>query len=61
MDTLTFGFVGVMFIAALLLTLNVRNHIQRQSDRRREQEEQLQEDIRRQSAIRGNTRSATRR
>lgn len=61
MDLLTFLFVALMFGAAFILTMTVRSHILRNAERRREQQHHLEEEMRRQVALQGNPRSATRR
>lgn len=50
-----------MMGAAFLLTMTVRSHILRNAERRREEQHHLEEEMRRQAAIQGNPRSATRR
>jgi heme exporter protein D len=61
LDLLTVIFVAVLVAAALILTLTVRGQILRNVERRRDERHQLEEDLRRQTTIRGNPRSATRR
>ncbi len=61
MDWLTFLFVLIMLGAALILTLTVRSQILRNAERRREEQHQLEEEVRKQVALRGNPRSVTRR
>lgn len=46
---------------ALIFTLTVRNQILRNAERRREEQQQLEEGLRRQTVSRGNPRSVTRR
>jgi heme exporter protein D len=60
-DWLTFMFVLIIMVAAVTLTLTVRNQILRNVERRREDQHQLEEDLRKQTALRGNPRSVTRR
>ena len=61
MDLLTFLFVTVMLMVAFVLTMTVRTHILRNVERRREEQHQLEVEMRKQAAIQGNPRSATRR
>jgi heme exporter protein D len=61
MDVLTLAFVGLLLIAALFLTLNVRRQILRAAEARRLRDQQLGAEMRRQNAMQGNPRSATRR
>ena len=61
MDLLTFLFVALMMGAAFLLTMTVRSHILRNVERKREEQHHLEEELRRQAALQGNPRSATRR
>jgi heme exporter protein D len=61
LDWLTIVFVFLMLGIAFTLTLTVRNQILRNAERRREEQHQLEGEIRRQAALRGNPRSATRR
>jgi hypothetical protein len=50
-----------MIGAAFILTMTVRGHILRNVERKREEQHQLEEELRRQVALQGNPRSATRR
>jgi len=61
MDVLTLAFVGLLLIAALFLTLNVRRQILRAAEARRLRDQQLGDEMRRRNAMQGNPRSATRR
>jgi hypothetical protein len=61
LDLLTFLFVALMVMAAFILTMTVRSHILRNVERRREDQHRFEEDLRRQAALQGNPRSATRR
>ncbi|HEX8140342.1 MAG TPA: hypothetical protein VF544_22450 [Pyrinomonadaceae bacterium] len=61
MDWLTFMFVLIIIVVAVTLTLTVRSQILRNAERRREAQHQLEEELRRQAALRGNPRSVTRR
>lgn len=61
LDWLTLSFVGILVGAAILLTLNVRGQILRATVARREQEHDLEDEVRRKNAHQGNPRSATRR
>ena len=61
MDVLTISFVGLLLIAALFLTLNVRRQILRAAENRRLRDQQIGAEMRRRSAMQGNPRSATRR
>lgn len=61
MDWLSFLFVLVIMGVALIFTLTVRNQILRNAERRREEQQQLEEGLRRQTVSRGNPRSVTRR
>lgn len=61
MDWLTFLFVFVILTVAFLLTMTVRSQILRNAERRRDEQHELEEGLRRQTAQRGNPRSATRR
>ncbi len=61
LDVLTLSFVGLLLGAAILLTLNVRGHILRAARDSREQQHNLEEEIRRKNFQQGNPRSATRR
>lgn len=60
MDVLTLSFVGLLLIAALFLTLNVRRQILRAAEVRRLREHQLGDEMRRRNVMQGNPRSATR-
>ena len=60
MDALTLSFVGLLVVVGVLLTLNVRGQIVRAAEERRQREQQLNEALRRQNALQGNPRSATR-
>jgi heme exporter protein D len=60
LDFLTFLFVALMIAVAFVLTMTVRGYILRNVERKREEQHQLQEEVRRQAAIQGNPRSATR-
>lgn len=61
MDLLTFLFVALMVASAFILTMTVRGHILRNVERKREEQHHLEEEMRRQAALAGNPRSATRR
>jgi len=61
MDVLTLSFVGLLLIAALFLTLNVRRQILRAAENRRLRDQQMGAEMRRRNAMQGNPRSATRR
>jgi heme exporter protein D len=54
-------FVFIILVAAFTLTLTVRNQILRNAERKREEQHQLEEGLRKQAALRGNPRSVTRR
>jgi hypothetical protein len=60
MDVLTLSFVGLLVVAAIFLTLNVRGQILRAAESRRQRELQQVEEMRRQNALHRNPRSATR-
>ena len=61
MDGLTLIFVGLMFGAAIILTLTVRSQILRNVERVNDAAQQLEDNDRRRTAHRTNSRSATRR
>lgn len=61
MDVLTLSFVGLLVVAAIFLTLNVRGQILRAAEARRQREHQQLEETRRRNAAHGNPRATTRR
>jgi hypothetical protein len=60
MDVLTLSFVGLLVVAAIFLTLNVRAQILRAAEARRQRDQQQLEELRRRNSLQGNPRSATR-
>lgn len=58
---LTITFVGLLIAIGFILTMTVRGQILRAAEARREAQHELEDEIRRQHAQRGNPRSATRR
>ena len=61
MDWLTLSFVGLLVVAGILLTLNIRGQILRAALARREQNHELEEEIRRKNAQHRSPRTAARR
>ena len=60
-DWLTLTFVGLLIAIGFILTLTVRGQILRAAEAKREEQHELEDEIRKQNARRGNPRSATRR
>ncbi|HEV2916049.1 MAG TPA: hypothetical protein VGX92_22405 [Pyrinomonadaceae bacterium] len=61
MDGLTLIFVGLMFGAAIILTLTVRSQILRNAERVRDEQSELEDKLRRRNAARSNPRPTVRR